>query len=62
MSKGSGRRPSNVPRESFNARWDAIFGTKRRAKATPVSHKVDSETGDSLTFSPKTPKQERDDV
>lgn len=26
MSKGSGRRPSNLTQEEWDSRWDAIFG------------------------------------
>ena len=54
MSKGSGRRPTLVPRDTFNERWDAIFKTRRAPKASRLLDNADGEPRNS------SPKHERE--
>ena len=35
MGKGSGRRPTFVPREEYEANYERIFGKKERVKWDP---------------------------
>ena len=38
MSKGSNKRPTDVPRETFESNWEKIFGCKTESK-TPGNGK-----------------------
>jgi len=42
MSKGSGRRPSEVDLETFNKNWENIFGRNNRNNKPSQSHSIHS--------------------
>jgi hypothetical protein len=43
MSKGSTARPFSVPKDVYNSRFDAIFGSKK----APAEQQTDASTSDS---------------